>query len=420
MKKILAIVLAALMLVACFAGCGAEKEDTTPATNDASPSDAPETKEVVNLTLTGSELDAPQAALTKLAKEFEELHADEAEIHVTVGALSEASAKDQVIVDLEAAPDVFYFADDQTAALVNAGALMEVIDYEEVIAANGGAEALSIKASTIDGTLYAYPATADNGYFVWYNTNYLTKEDCATLDGMIAKAEELGKFVTMEMTGEWYSYSFFKGAGYNMSLDSATGKNVCDWNTEGGTDVLQAMLDIVAKPGFKSMGNGEVAAYLADDTCIAFIGGAWNISVVQENWGEDFDCCKLPTYTLNGEQVQMGSFAGYKLVGVNAYSENVYWAMELAKYITSEQGQITMFEEASFGPSNVNAAASDAVSANPAFKALAEQSEFAVIQSVGGNYWESAKAMFGIIAGGNVDGNDLQQLLDDAVAGITA
>ncbi len=418
MKKILAIVLAALMLVACFAGCAQETTEDTPATTPASDTDT--TKEVVELTLTGSELDAPQAALRAMADAFIAEHADEADITITVGALSEASAKDQVIVDLEAAPDVFYYADDQTAALVNAGALMEVVDYEEVIAANGGAEAGSILASTIDGTLYAYPATASNGYFVWYNTDYLTAEDCATMDGMIAKAEENGKYIAMEMTGEWYSFSFFKGAGFTMTLDTETGKNICDWNEEGGVAVLESMLALVARDGFKSIANGEMAAHLAGD-CIAFIGGDWNLAIVEENWGADkYDCCKLPTYTLNGEQVQMGSFAGYKLVGVNAYSENVYWAMELAKYITNADNQVYFFEQTGFGPSNVEAAASDAVASNPVTAALSAQSAYAVVQSVGGNYWSSANAMFAVIAGGNVDGYDLQTLLDEAVAGITA
>jgi arabinogalactan oligomer/maltooligosaccharide transport system substrate-binding protein len=70
----------------------------------------------------------------------------------------------------------------------------------------------------------------------------------------------------------------------------------------------------------------------------------------------------------------------------------------------------------------VNAAASESVMANPAVAALATQSQFAAAQSlsVGGNYWSSTEALGNILANGNPDGTDLQQLLDETVAGITA
>ena len=118
----------------------------------------------------------------------------------------------------------------------------------------------------------------------------------------------------------------------------------------------------------------------------------------------------------------MGSFDGYKFVGVNAYSENVGWAMDLALFLTNAESQTYLFENAGAIPANVDAAASEAVLADPVSAALAAQTEFAVAQSmsVGGNYWAPAETLGATISQGNPDGIDLQQLLDDAVAGITA
>ena len=79
---------------------------------------------------------------------------------------------------------------------------------------------------------------------------------------------------------------------------------------------------------------------------------------------------------MNGEQVQMGSFAGYKLVGVNPHSANVGVAMMLADYITNEANQQKRFEDRQLGPSNINVNASEAVQAAPAIAALAAQSDF--------------------------------------------
>ena len=116
----------------------------------------------------------------------------------------------------------------------------------------------------------------------------------------------------------------------------------------------------------------------------------------------------------------MASFAGFKLVGVNAYSLNVGDAMDFAAFMTNEQSQISRFEMRGQGPSNVNAASSEAVQAAPAIAALAAQASFSDVQRVGGKYWDPAAALGKIIVNGNPDNVDLQTLLDNAVAGITA
>ena len=58
--------------------------------------------------------------------------------------------------------------------------------------------------------------------------------------------------------------------------------------------------------------------------------GVWNAVAVQEAWGEDMGAARLPSYSCAGQQVQMASFSGYKLLGVNAYSKQREWAARLA------------------------------------------------------------------------------------------
>ena len=48
------------------------------------------------------------------------------DFNITIGAESEANCKDDVLKDVEAAADVFVFADDQLKGLVDAGALQSV------------------------------------------------------------------------------------------------------------------------------------------------------------------------------------------------------------------------------------------------------------------------------------------------------
>lgn len=347
--------------------------------------------------------------------------------NIEVGVQTEGDCSKVVLNDPEAAADVFTFADDQFNSLYNAGALMPVVEgAEEIIAANGGETAGAVVASMgTDGMLYAYPATADNGYFMFYNKEYFSAEDVLTLDGMMAKAAEAGKYVGFPMSNGWYFYSWFKGAGLDMHVMEDGVTNTCNWNaTEGvtytGVQVLEALLNIAKNPGFKEADSDPFVAGVKDGSIIAGVSGTWNANVAEEAWGENYAATKLPTYTVNGEQVQMASFAGFKLVGVNAYSVNVGDAMDFAKFMTNEQSQISRFELRGQGPSNVNAAASEAVQAAPAIAALAAQAGFSDVQRVGGKYWDPAAALGKIIVNGNPDNVELQTLLDNCVAGITA
>lgn len=340
---------------------------------------------------------------------------------IKVGIQSESTAKATVLTDITAAADVYTFADDQLGELVLAGALQPVYNPEDITARNSAG---SVAAASVDGALYAYPATADNGYFMFYDKSVFTADDVMTLDKMMEVAAAAGKKVSMEMSGAWYMYSFFAGAGLSMKLSDDGVTNVSNWNATDtaitGVQVAEAMLAIAANPGFVNQGDGEFVTGIKDGSVAAGINGVWNATAAQEAWGENYAATKLPTYTVAGQQVQMASFAGYKLVGVNAYSANVGWAMQFADFMTNEQSQISRFVIRGQGPSNLVAGASPEVQAAPAIAALAAQSAFATTQRVGGNYWSPAGTFGAIIYGGNADGTDLQTLLDTMVAGITA
>ncbi len=342
---------------------------------------------------------------------------------IEVGIVSEGDCSKNVLADPEAAADVFTFADDQFNSLINAGALQQVlIDPEAVIEAN--AEGAVAAATGTDGALYAYPATADNGYFMFYSKEYFTEEDVQSLDRMLEVAAAAGKKVGFPLSNGWYIYSFFKGAGLDMVINEDGVTNTCNWNATDtpitGVQVVEALLAIAQNPGFINADSDPFVAGVKDGSIIAGVSGTWNANVAQEAWGDNYAAVKLPTYTVAGQQVQMASFAGYKLVGVNPFSEFVGDAMDFAAYMTNEESQLSRFELRGQGPSNKNAAASEAVQAAPAIAALAAQASYATVQRVANPYWTPAATLGEIIANNNPDGTDLQTMLDNTVAGITA
>ncbi len=430
-KKVCALVLSAAMMVCGLAACGgndAEVSSKAPESSKAeTSSEAPATSTdpianliaattgTVDLTVWASEEDQD---LTKdLIAEFEAAYPD-VDFNITLGAESESTCKDTVLVDVEAAADVYTFADDQINELVKAGALQAVsATYTYDVAAANVAGA--VEAASVDGTLYAYPMTADNGYFMFYDKSIFTEDDVKSMEKMLEVAAANDKKVAMCVADGWYIYSFFKGAGFDMSLN-ADGTNSCDWNAAGGTDVAQGILDLFATGSFVNMTDQEMATAITEGSIAACVNGTWRAATAAEAWGENYAATKLPTYKVAGTDTQMSSFSGYKLVGVNPHSDNLGWSMLLAEHLTSEASQVTRFETRGLGPANINAAASDAVQADPAIAALAEQAAYATPQRVGGNYWSPAQTLGQILSSGNPDGTELQELLDTAVTGIVA
>lgn len=430
MKKLLAMILT-LTMVFAMAGCG-NKETSAPADSGAKDSSAAEdgasaedpvanlikaTEGTVKLTVWASEED--QEFTQGLIDSFKALYPD-VTFDITLGAKSEADAKDDVLADVEAAPDVYAFADDQILELVNGGALQEVANTYTYDVKNENL-AGSVEAATIDGKLYAYPMTADNGYFMYYDKSVLSESDVESLDAMTATADKAGKKVAMIVSDAWYNYSFFKGAGYDVTLNEDGVTNNCTWNAEGATDVAQAIIDLGKNKGFESVKeDADIVTGIKDGKFAAAVSGVWNSDAIKEAWGDNMAACKLPTFTCGGKQVQMSSFSGYKMIGVNPHSQFVGWSMILAEYLTNKENQIKRFNERGLGPANEEASQSADVQASPAIAALAAQAEFASPQRVGGNYWDPANTLGLTLITGNPDGTDLQKLLDNAVEGITA
>ncbi|MFA6755594.1 MAG: extracellular solute-binding protein [Bacilli bacterium] len=355
-----------------------------------------------------------------------------------------------MLQDIEASADVFSMADDQVLDLYNAGALQNIEDVSSTIASDVKSRnnAGSVTASTKDGKLVAFPATADNGYFVYYDSSILAKSDLANYETMFAKLKaqstDTMKYVySFQFDSGWYLDGFFSGAGTSAVLDSTTGKTVCDWNNAKGLKAAEGILNLTCgeyKDYFYNLDDvtfasdtGRTETYRVAAGC----NGIWNSSTVEANYGANYAATKLPEYKVDGSYVQQRSIAGFKLFGVNKYSKNTKWAVELANFLTTEDAEAARFTTMGAGPSNTVAASSDAVKANVALSGLIEQSAYGNTQSVSGSFWDASKALASALYSGMNGDTDLiksgrgtfsitfdeaaiQDLLDTAVAAIEA
>lgn len=428
LRKVLALALAGVMTLS-LAACakkttGGSSQDATTAGQGNNNS-----SETIALRLWGAEED--QDLLKSLVDKFKTTYSDQ-KFDIEIGVESEATAKDTILQDPEAAADVFAFASDQinelvaAKALANIDALKDVFtayakkSIDDIKAANGQG---SVDASTVNGSMYAFPMAGDNGYFLFYDPTVFTDEDVKTWDGLLAAAEAAGTKVSMVFNSGWWNASFFYGAGFSTALN-ADGSTAMDFNGTSkdgisGVSVVKAMMAIASHPAFLASDDGQIDATIASGQVKAAVSGTWSTEGVKTAFGDGYKACKLPTYTCDGKQVQQGSVAGFKLVGVNAYSKQAGWAALLAEFITNEASQAERFEKREIGPTNKVVAASDAVAANVALAGLSQQSAYGFVQMVGGKFWDPTKTFGQMIVEGTLkDDAAIQTALDTMVADV--
>ena len=403
MKKYLALLSAIALLASVTAGCSQQEPV--------------EEYQDIHLTI-ASDL-APEDVLETQMENSRKLNASKVNLSYTI--------KDQTEDDLlnmsGQASDIFNIANDQLDELYQSGVLLEITENtDSVLAAVGGEKSTAANAVLRDGKLYGYPLSSGNGYFLYYNKAYFSESDIAQMDTILDIAAKNGKKFTMDFSSGWYLFSFFKGAGLNLEYNEQKAANLCNWNASDtehtGVSVTQSLLDIAGHDGFLNLPNSEFVEHVQSGEVIAGVSGQWNAEDLAKEWGDNYAAAKLPTYTLDGEQIQMASFTGYRIVGVNSHTEHPEWAMRLAEYLSSSETQLKRFEATGECPANISAANSDEVKASPAVAATAEQAPYAYIQHVADPFWD-ASSQFGLtIADGNPENEDLQKLLDKMVGKI--
>lgn len=408
---IIMLLCASLTLTGCSNTTGSQKKEVKK--------EAADKEQTVKLTLWGGAED--QKMLQSMVDDFKKEHASEASFDIKLAVESETTCKETLLGDVEKGADVFAFPDDQLQALAASGVLQEIRDADQVKQDNiKGA----VEAASVNDRLFAYPMTADNGYFLYYNKKYFSGNDVKKLDTILAKAEKVHKKVTMDWTSAWYLYSFFGNTGLKAGVNEDGVTNYCNWNSKKGKikgiDVAQAMERIAGSSAFLNTTDDKFLKGVQNGSVIAGVSGVWNANAIDKAWGKNYGAVKLPTYTCAGKQVQMASFTGYKMVGVNAYSSDVKWAMKLAEWITNQDNQTRRFVERGQGPSNIKASQSGDIEKSPAIQAVIAQSEYGCLQRVGGNFWDPISSFGSSVANGTLSPKELQKELDDMVKKVTA
>lgn len=340
-----------------------------------------ENASAVKLTVWVSEAD--RAFTQKVVEEFKKKNPDK-NYQFTIDIQGENDVATRVLNDVENAADVYSYLNDQLSKLINGDALARIagarLDRIEDEIDETAMESAKITVRGEEG-VYGIPYT-DNTFFLYYNKAVLSPTDVGSIDGILAKCTD-GKKFAYPMKDGWYSTAFYfgKGLGYTVAYDDnlAETEISVDFDNETGVKVTQAMFDLAKDARVKAdADDSKITAGFNDGSIIAAVSGIWNRTTIAQYLGDNFAAEKLPTYTFDKgkptqEQVQLVSFAGYKLMGVNNYSKNKTDALEFAEFYTNKENQVKHFEERGFVPTNEDARETERVQSDVCAKAITRQ-----------------------------------------------
>ena len=381
------VLLLATGLTACGGGSGSKSEGTSGGGISGN----------FNLTVWCAEkiVDLTKAQLAEFTKSLPE----GTKIDFDVKPVSESQAAGDMVNDVEKGADIYCFAQDQLARLVTAGAIAKV-STGNVATVKADNDAGSVAAATVGENLYAYPLTADNGYFMYYDNTVVQANHVGSLTDIIADVKAAGKRIAYKTSDAWYNYSFFYGAGADSIWTTDTKGNFIEYtdtyNAQAGLKAVKAMYELTSCGSYIDSYESATAAFEAG--AAVAISGTWDYAAVKASLGDKFGVAELPTVKVGTDSFHLGSFSGYKLVGVKPQSAanagKLYYAHQAALYLTNATCQLQRFNQEAWGPSNKTAQANEAVASNDALVALNKQNAYAKPQGqFPGDWWNAAKAI---------------------------
>ena len=397
MKRNISLLLAVFVIMTSFAGCS--KKDTSD--NGGI--------EKITLTVWGPQEDQPDSEgwLPTMCETFNDAH-PEWDITFKYGVCSEGDAGKNISADPSGSADVYFFANDQLGALLQANAISRLGGsvLEEIKNTNSENMVASVTAS--DGGVYGVPFSG-NTWFMFYNKSIFTEDDVKSLDRMLEKGK-----VAFPLTNSWYMGAFYLANGCTLfgedGFDVAAG---VDFGGKEGEEATRYLVSLAGNKNFVNDTEGAGLSGLLDGSVGAVFTGSWDGEKIADALGDDFAAAPLPTASIGGSEKQLLSFAGSKAIGVNPNCKYPEVAVALASFLGSYEAQRAHYEMRGIIPSNEKLLSDDMLKDDAVAQAQAETIEkTAIIQpSVPemSSYWVPVENMGKAIVSGEITAENAKE-----------
>ncbi|MFA9556388.1 extracellular solute-binding protein [Evansella sp. AB-rgal1] len=386
-------------------------DSTNDGTNNSA-SDVPEKPESLEIWANDDEYQF--AAVEYLVQQFVE----ETGIEVTVTPRLMADQDEAFQLDAPGGigPDLIFQPHDRLGNLV-AQNLLAPLEASEDVLAQYTEDAIG--AFSMDGVVYGAPLVMENTA-LYYNKD-LVPEVPSTMEELYELAEELTNTANdeygflFEALNFYHVHPWIGGYGGYVFAQDAEGNYDPDdigLNNEGtiaAFEEIQSLFDRGLIP--RSVTEDVLNGLFTDGKVGMVVSGPWALANFSGALGDSLGVAPIPTLS-NGEEPT--PFAGVKGWLVSNYSDNTYWASQLALHLTTADSQAYYYAETGEIP-----ARPDADVDNPFAEGFLQQSQTAIpmpnipeMNQVWGPMEDSLQF--------NANGDDVQEILEEAVDEIRA
>lgn len=431
LKKAVALLCTAGMLIGMLSGCGSSNVDSSsPSTvgtsgssednvttddnaNTGDSGNASGEVEQVNLKVwvPEEEMEITQEMCAAFNEAYPEY---DCTFDIAVVGVDESVSNLQT--DPELAADVFLLPSGSISQLKDAGLIYPITTNSDVVQSLYGQGA--IDACTRDGYLYGVPHSP-NSFFMFYNKSMYTEDEVKSLETMMAK--DLGSDVynfSYTIHDSWYLETFFYAAGCSLFGEDGEDPTICTWNNDGGVAAVNYIIDLANNPKYIEDRDGIAGSLMKEGKLGALCSGTWSADALREALGDDFGACALPTIELDGKECQLSNFADYKCFAVKSSTAHPMAAQLLAEWLSNEENQLLRYMECKATPTCLSLQDNPDVAADIATCALIAQTQYATPQpsiSQINNYWTPVATLGESILQGDVTSANAQESLDTVV-----
>lgn len=270
--------------------------------------------------------------LEKEFKAFEKAH-PKWEITFETKEVSENEVVNKMNEDTENVADVYFYTNDQIPTLVNSKMLAE-IGGETLQEMNKNNVQTIVDSITYNEATYGIPSSEDT-WFMYYDKRVFSSDDVSNLEKMLKKGK-----VGFPVTSAKYLSAFYSANGCNW-----TNGNM-DFNSDKAIAVTNYLVDLVKNNNFVNYyAEDAYASMLAEGKINALFSDSKDYDTIVSALGEEnVGVIAAPTYTLNGQTLQLKATTTIKVIGINPNSKIIKAAVALANFLGSEESQLVHFE----------------------------------------------------------------------------
>jgi arabinogalactan oligomer/maltooligosaccharide transport system substrate-binding protein len=136
--------------------------------------------------------------------------------------------------------------------------------------------------------------------------------------------------------------------------------------------------------------SSEVSAFEGNPASAIVVSGTWGSDTAKKILGDNLGVAELPSYEVDGETYHIGSYFGFKLMGIKPQEDPVKNAVlnRLAQYLTGKDCSLERHTSNGWGPANLEAQADESVKNDPILAAVYAQKAYGAVQSaISGAWW---------------------------------